>query len=84
MKDLEVGGISVAEGSVLAVAQTLVRIFPRIERFTGNADESWEEVMDTIRFSRLIVDYQGKGLLSTCQSDLMTPPQKQQYSGISV
>ena len=69
LTDLEVGGISVAEGSVLAVAQTLVRIFPRIERFTGNADESWEEVMDTIRFSRLIVDYQGKGLLSTCQSD---------------
>ena len=69
LTDLEVGGISVAEGSVLAVAQTLVRIFPRIERFTGNADESWEEVMDTIRFSRLIVDYQGKGFLSTCQSD---------------
>ena len=52
LTDLAVGEILVAEESVLVVAQTLVRIFPRIERFTGDTDESWEKVMDAIRLSR--------------------------------
>ena len=51
---LGVGEIPMEE-SVLMVATTLVRIFPRIESINYE-DENWREVLNAIRSSREIVD----------------------------
>ena len=58
---LIVGGIVLPEGSVLVVALTLLRIFPRIE-YIGSLgeDERWEQVADAIQVSKKIVDCSGK------------------------
>ena len=55
MRDLDVGEIFMREDSVSMVAQTLARIFPRLE-FIDYTDQDWEKVMNTIRLSREIID----------------------------
>ena len=51
----EAGETPMPEESVLVVAMTLARIFPRIN-YIHYADENWEKVMDAICLSREIVD----------------------------
>jgi len=60
LRELEVGDISVPEGSVSTVALTLVRIFPRLGSIGYTDDETWDEVEEAICSSRRIVDYSGK------------------------
>jgi hypothetical protein len=57
--ELEIGEIPVPEESVLTVALTLARIFPRIE-YIDYVYESWEKVLDAICISRQIVDCSSK------------------------
>ena len=59
LTDLEVGEIPMPEESVLVVALTLLRIFPRIETFSY-IDDGWEKVEDMIRRSNQIVDCSSK------------------------
>jgi hypothetical protein len=59
LAELVVGEIPVPEESVLTIALTLVRVFPRIESIDYD-DESWEEVLDAIRVSRQLVDCSGE------------------------
>ena len=59
LRDLDVGGIFIAEESILVVAMTLARIFPRIE-YIFSGYRNWEKVMDAIRLSRQIVDCSSK------------------------
>ena len=60
LRYLVVGIIPVPEESVLVVALTLARIFPRIERIESVENDDWEKVMDTISLSRKIIDFSGK------------------------
>ena len=70
LTDLGVGEIPMAEESVLVVALTLIRIFPRIDLFSSGTDENWKKVLDAIRVSRQVVDCLGKEhYFSTTQSD---------------
>ena len=59
LRYLEVGEIPVPEESVLMVALTLARIFPRIE-LISYLDKNWEKVMNAISLSREIVDRSSK------------------------
>ena len=59
LKRLYVGKIPMPERSVLVVALTLARIFPRIATI-NSADEGWKKVEDAICLSRRVVDYSGK------------------------
>jgi len=73
LTELETGEISVSGQSVLVVALTLVRIFPRIESiyYVG---ENWRKVMDAISISKQIVDCSGKSRhLDTPRSNLSGP-----------
>ena len=56
LAEFEVGEIPVPEESVLVIAMTLARIFPRIY-YIHYVDENWERVMDAICLSRQIVDF---------------------------
>ena len=56
---LKVGDIVLPEESVLVVALTLLRIFPRIENI-GSLNEGWEQVKDAIQVSKKIVDCSSK------------------------
>jgi hypothetical protein len=56
---LHVGQIPMPEGSVLVVALTLVRIFPRIT-WIGYGNGNWERVLRAIRLSGQIVDSSSK------------------------
>jgi len=76
LKELDVGGIRVPDESVLAVALTLVRIFPRIGRIE-HVDRNWGKVMNAARLSRKIVEYSSKEHpLLHPEVILMTPPQE--------
>ena len=55
LENFVVGEIPIPEESVPMVAQTLARIFPRLE-FIDYIDQDWEKVMNTIRLSREIID----------------------------
>ena len=55
LTDLEIGDIPVAEVLVLAVAQALVRVFPRIITFSNCTDDNWGKVLNAIHLSRQIV-----------------------------
>ena len=57
--NLAVGEIPVPEESVLVVALTLLRIFPRIERI-NSVDDEWWEVENAIRLSKSIVGCSSK------------------------
>ena len=46
LTDLDVGAIPLPEESVLVVAQTLTRIFPRIT-YISSTDDNWDEVVET-------------------------------------
>ena len=59
LESLAVGKIPVPEESVLMVALTLARIFPRIDCIE-HIDKNWEKVMDAISLSREIVNYSSK------------------------
>ena len=59
LTDLEVGKIPVPEGSVLMVALTLLRIFPRLI-FIDGTDEGWEKVANAICHSKGIFDRSSK------------------------
>ena len=61
---LVVGRIHMPEESVLMVALTLLRIFPRIEILDGE-DERWSKVEDALRHSRQIADFSSKQHLIT-------------------
>jgi len=56
---LDVGSIRVPGESVLTVALTLARIFPRIGRIE-HVDRNWGKVMNAVRLSRKIVDCSSK------------------------
>ena len=56
---LVVGGTVVPEESVLMVALTLLRIFPRIMRISF-INEGWRKVDTAIRISKRIVDFSSK------------------------
>ena len=58
--ELEVGEIPIQEESVLTVALTLARIFPRIKYIDHVDDEGWQKVLDAICLSREIVDHSGE------------------------
>ena len=55
LEDLNVGGICMLEESVLMIALTLTRIFPRIKNI-GCADKNWGKVTDAINLSRKPID----------------------------
>ena len=59
LTDLEVGKILVPEESTLTIAQTLLRIFPRIDRITYLGD-GWGEIMDAIEHFKQLADLSGK------------------------
>ena len=59
LENFVVGEIPIPEESVPIVAQTLARIFPRLE-FIDSVDENWEKVLNTICLSRETVEYSGK------------------------
>jgi len=59
LTDLVVGETPVPEESVLMVALTLLRIFPRISDISS-FDEEWEEVENAINHSKQIVDFSSK------------------------
>ena len=67
LTDLDVGEISLPEGSTLAVASTLLRIFPHI-RLIESANETWEEVKNTINLSRR--------RLASGEELILAPPRK--------
>ena len=48
LRELEVGRIPVPEGSVLIIAQTLLRIFPQIHTIWFADDQGWAEVDEAI------------------------------------
>ena len=56
---LEVGEIQVGEESVLMVALTLLRIFPRIMSISF-VDKGWRKVDEAIRISKRIADFSSK------------------------
>ena len=72
LEDLAVGKIPMPDQSVLMVAVTLGRIFPRIENIEGT-HEGWRKVEDAIRLSREIVDCSSKQPLLVISS--RAPPQ---------
>jgi len=57
---LIVGLILVPEESILMVALTLARIFPRIKSTGYFSDRNWQKVTDVISLSREIIDFSGK------------------------
>ena len=59
LKDLAAGEIPVPEESVLMVALTLLRIFPRIVTI-DSVDKGWKKVKDAIYHSKRIVDFSSK------------------------
>ena len=59
LKEFEAGKILVPEESVLKVALTLLRIFPRIEIIEAT-DEGWGKVEDAINLSKRIVEVSSK------------------------
>ena len=59
LEHLTVGKISIPERSVLMVALTLVRIFPRIESI-DYIDGKWEKVENAIYLSKQIIDCSSK------------------------
>jgi len=59
LTELRVGEIPAPKQSVLAIALTLVRIFPRLACISS-VDTNWQAVMDTINLSRNIVDLTSK------------------------
>ena len=59
LTDFEVGKIPVPEGSMLMVALTLLRIFPRLIVISGT-DPGWAEVGGAMYHSKGIVDRSGK------------------------
>ena len=76
LKELDAGYTSVPDESVLVVALTLVRIFPRIDRIE-HVDENWGKVMNAVRLSRKIVDHSSKEHpLLHPEATLMTAPQE--------
>ena len=64
LTELQVGEIPVPEESVLMVALTLLRLFPRIETIDGT-DEGWMRVENAICHSRGIIDRSSKQHLFT-------------------
>lgn len=60
MEELDVGDIYLREESVLAVALTLVRIFPRLHHIESIDDENWQKVMGALRLSGEIVGCSGE------------------------
>ena len=60
---LEVGEIPVPEGSVLRIALTLLRIFPRLDSIFF-MDEEWGEIEDAINYSKRIINHSSKQHLS--------------------
>jgi len=74
LRELDVGEIGVSDESVLMVALTLVRIFPRIDHIEypyGN----WGKVMEAVRLSRETIDHSCKEHpLLRPEVTLMTPP----------
>ena len=71
LKDLEVGRIPLPKGSVSMVAQTLFRIFPRIETIDGD-DEVWGKVEDEICYLRRISDHKGRQHALTTPGSVLT------------
>ena len=65
LRELVVGAIAVPEESVLMVALTLLRIFPRIDDINSYDDEGWRKVEDAIYLSKRIVGCSGKHPLNT-------------------
>jgi len=59
LTDLEVGETPVPEGSALAIALTLLHIFPRLDSIES-IGEGWEEVENAINISKWIIDCSGK------------------------
>ena len=59
LTNLVVGETPVSEESVLMVALTLLRIFPRISVISSISDE-WDEVGNAIYHSKQIVDFSSK------------------------
>ena len=60
LEELDVGDIYLREESVLAVALTLVRIFPRLHHIESIDDENWQKVMGALRLSGEIVGCSGE------------------------
>jgi len=59
LRCLPVGDIYVPEDSILMVALTLLRIFPRLDNIMY-CDQSWEKVAHAVRVSKKLVDHSSK------------------------
>ena len=62
LTDLDVGNSDIPEASVLMVALTLLRIFPRLN-WIEHGGEGWEKVANAIGLSSDLADYSSKKII---------------------